>query len=73
MFKPAITGNAAAVVLCHNHPSGDPAPSAEDTTLTRRLCEVGEMVGIKVLDHIVLGHDGTFRSLAEEGVMGGSR
>ena len=73
VFKPAIAGTAAAVVLCHNHPSGDPAPSAEDTVLTRRLCEVGDLVGIKVLDHIVLGHDGTFRSMADEGLLGGVR
>jgi len=73
VFKAAIVGNAAAIVLCHNHPSGDPAPSAEDNTLTKRLCEVAEMVGIRILDHIVLGDGGSFRSLASEGMMGGSR
>ena len=67
VFKPAILGNAAALLLVHSHPSGDPTPSAEDLALTRRLCEVGDLVGIRVLDHIVLGHDGAFCSLADNG------
>ena len=73
VFKPAIAGSAAAVVLVHNHPSGDPTPSAEDLALTRRLCQAGDLVGIKVLDHIVLGDGGSFRSLADEGLLGGAR
>ena len=73
VFKPAIAGTAAAVILCHNHPSGEATPSAEDLALTKRLCEVGEPIGIRVLDHIVLGHDDTFRSMAEEGGLGGAR
>ena len=73
VFKPAILGNAAAIILAHNHPSGDPAPSAEDLALTKRLCEVGELVGIRVLDHIVLGEAGAFRSFADEGLLGGAR
>jgi len=73
VFKPLIVGNAAATILVHNHPSGDPAPSAEDLTLTRRLCEVGELVGIRVLDHLVLGERGSFRSLSDDGLLGGSR
>ena len=73
VFKAAIAGSAAALVLVHNHPSGDPTPSAEDLSLTRRLCEVGDLVGIKVLDHIVLGDGGCFRSLADEGLVGGAR
>ena len=73
VFKPAIAGSAAALVLVHNHPSGDPCPSSEDLVLTRRLCEVGDLVGIRVLDHIVLGHDGAFRSFADEGLLGGAR
>jgi DNA repair protein RadC len=67
VFKPAILGNAAALLLVHSHPSGDPTPSAEDLALTKRLCEVGDLVGIRVLDHIVLGHDGAFCSLADNG------
>ena len=73
VFKPAIAGTAAAVILVHNHPSGEATPSAEDLALTKRLCEVGELVGIRVLDHIVLGDGGGFRSLADEGMLGGAR
>jgi DNA repair protein RadC len=73
VFKAAIAGTAAAIILCHNHPSGEATPSAEDLALTKRLGEVGELIGIRVLDHIVLGHDATFRSLADDGVLGGSR
>ena len=73
VFKAAIAGNAAALVLAHSHPSGDPSPSSEDLALTRRLCEVGDLVGIRVLDHIVLGEAPAFRSLADDGLLGGSR
>jgi len=55
VFKPAIAGNAAAVILAHNHPSGDPGPSAEDVELTKRLRDAGELLGIRVLDHVILG------------------
>lgn len=54
-FLPAIKESAAAVIFLHNHPSGDPTPSAEDKELTRRLAEVGRLVGITVLDHIIIG------------------
>lgn len=64
VFKAAILSNAAALILVHNHPSGDPEPSAEDRAITDRLRQVGELVGIRVLDHVVLG-DGAFTSLAE--------
>lgn len=57
-FKAAILQNAASVVLGHNHPSGDPAPSPEDMALTSRLVQAGEILGIIVLDHVILG-DGT--------------
>ena len=73
VFKAAIAGSAAALVLVHNHPSGDPSPSPEDRAITERLVQVGELVGIKVLDHIVLGEAGVFRSFADEGLLGGSR
>ena len=73
VVKPLILGSAAAAILVHNHPSGDPTPSAEDLALTKRLGEVGELVGIRVLDHIVIGHDGAFRSLADDGLLGGAR
>jgi DNA repair protein RadC len=55
---------AAALVLVHNHPSGDPSPSTEDTALTDRLRRAGELLGIRVLDHVVVGQ-GRFVSLAE--------
>ena len=54
-FLPAIKESAAAVIFIHNHPSGDPTPSPEDKELTRRLAEVGQLVGIHVLDHIIIG------------------
>lgn len=55
VFKGAIKRSANAIILVHNHPSGDPTPSDEDIRITKRLAEVGEIVGIKVLDHIVVG------------------
>jgi len=55
VFKAAILANAAAVILAHNHPSGDPHPSPDDYALTRRLREAGALLGIDVLDHIVIG------------------
>ena len=54
-FKAAIVGQASAIILAHNHPSGDPTPSQEDRDLTKRLREVGELIGIPVLDHLVIG------------------
>jgi DNA repair protein RadC len=68
VFKAAILANAAAIILVHNHPSGDPEPSAEDRALTSRLKEAGEILGIRILDHVVIG-DGRFRSLASEGII----
>jgi DNA repair protein RadC len=58
VFKPAILQSAASVVLCHNHPSGDPEPSEEDLSITRRLVEAGELVGIGVLDHVIIAKRG---------------
>ncbi len=55
VFKPAIEIGCAAVVVLHNHPSGDPTPSAEDIKLTRQLIQTGKVIGIKVLDHVILG------------------
>jgi len=59
VFLPAILHSAASVVLVHNHPSGDPEPSEEDLNITRRLIEVGELVGIGVLDHVIVATRGT--------------
>lgn len=55
VFGPALRRAAAAVIVAHNHPSGNPEPSAEDEALTRRLLEVGRLVGVPLLDHVVLG------------------
>lgn len=68
LFKDAIRRSAAALVLVHNHPSGDPQPSPDDIALTRRLMKAGELLGIKVLDHIIVG-EGCYVSLREQGVM----
>jgi DNA repair protein RadC len=68
VFKGAILSSAAAIILMHNHPTGDPTPSQEDLAITRRLAEVGELVGIRVLDHIIVG-DGEFLSFAERGLL----
>lgn len=57
VFKTAILSNAASILLAHNHPSGDPNPSKEDISITERLKEAGDVVGIKVLDHIIIGED----------------
>ena len=70
VFKPAILANAAALICGHNHPSGDPQPSQEDRTLTARLYKAGQLLGIAVLDHIILG-DGTphYVSFADQGLL----
>jgi len=64
VFRPLIRMAAAGGVLVHNHPSGDPTPSTEDLELTRRLREVGRLLGIPIIDHVVIG-DRSFRSVAE--------
>ncbi|PTL77713.1 DNA repair protein RadC [Vitiosangium sp. GDMCC 1.1324] len=66
VFAAAITSRATAIVLAHNHPSGDPEPSGQDLGLTAQLIEAGRVLGIKVLDHVVVG-DGTYTSLVERG------
>ncbi len=68
VFREAVAARAAALVLFHNHPSGDPEPSAEDLSLTRRLVSAGTLLGIEVLDHLVLGA-GRFVSLKERGIV----
>src|ERR1017187_9932794 len=74
VFKDAIAASAASMILVHNHPSGDPTPSAEDVTVTKRLVKAGELLNISVLDHIILGHrtvgrEHDFASLKELGLM----
>jgi DNA repair protein RadC len=68
VFNPAVRESAAAIILVHNHPTGDPAPSREDREITRRLREAGDLMGVKVLDHIIIG-DGSFVSFASEGML----
>jgi DNA repair protein RadC len=66
VFALAVRESAAGVIFLHNHPSGDPTPSAEDRRLTDRLVTAGEVLGIRVLDHMVIG-DGRYVSFADEG------
>ncbi|MFD2370574.1 JAB domain-containing protein [Brevibacillus sp. GCM10020057] len=69
VFKVAILSNAASVIVAHNHPSGDPTPSREDIQVTKMLQQAGEMLGITVLDHIIVGTEGAYYSLKEQGDM----
>lgn len=68
VFRSAVLYGAAAVILCHNHPSGDPAPSPEDIDITRRLVQCADIFGIRILDHIILGSDSIF-SFSDLGMM----
>lgn len=68
VFNPAVRDSAAAIILIHNHPSGDPAPSREDTEITRRLKDAGDLLGIRVLDHIIIG-DERYTSFADLGLL----
>jgi len=67
LFKLAIRANAAAIILAHNHPSGDPSPSPDDVTLTRAVVQAGKLLDVEVLDHLVIGK-GSFVSLKEKGL-----
>ncbi len=69
VFTPAVRHSAAAVICLHNHPSGDPEPSAEDRQITARLVECGNLLGVRVLDHIVIG-DGCYFSFLDRGQLG---
>lgn len=66
VFRPAVIAAAASVIVVHNHPSGDPTPSAEDEAVTRRLARAGEILGIPVVDHVVMGEarHASFREFA---------
>lgn len=68
VFTRAVKESAAAIILVHNHPSGDPSPSREDREITRRLKEAGDVLGIRVLDHIIIG-DGSYFSFVEQGLL----
>ncbi len=60
IFKSAILKNAAAIILSHGHPSGDPTPSRDDILLTERVAKAGEILGIRLLDHVIIGEQGTY-------------
>ena len=68
VFRPAIRDNAPSIVVVHNHPSGDPTPSAEDVAITRDFSAAGKLLGIELLDHIVIGSGGRYVSLNEKGL-----
>jgi DNA repair protein RadC len=63
-----MLNNASSLIVAHNHPSGDPKLSEEDVRLTRRLVKVGEILGVPLMDHVLIGRD-TYRSLREEGII----
>jgi DNA repair protein RadC len=67
-WRDVVRHRVAAVIYVHDHPSGDPAPSMEDKDCTNRLCEAGKILGIRVLDHIVIGDDDYF-SFADSGLL----
>ena len=68
VFAPAVRASAGAVILIHNHPSGEPSPSEDDIAVTRRLERAAEILGIRILDHIIVG-DGEYASFKEMGLM----
>jgi DNA repair protein RadC len=68
VFAPVVRDSAAAVLFVHNHPSGDPTPSREDIEITTRLREAGELMGVRVLDHIIIG-SGSYVSFADRGLI----
>lgn len=67
VFKRAVLQNAASIILCHNHPSGDPTPSQDDIVTTKRIYDAGKILGIELLDHIIVGNN-EYISLKERGV-----
>lgn len=68
VFQKALLANAVGIILMHNHPSGDPSPSNEDITVTKRLIDAGNILGLKVLDHLIIG-DRRYVSLKEKGYL----
>ena len=65
VFRPAVRENAPSIIVVHNHPSGDPAPSSQDVDITKELISAGKLLGIELLDHVVLGSANRFVSLNE--------
>ena len=68
VFKTAVKRSAASIILAHNHPSGDPAPSREDIDITRRLIDAGSIMGIEIIDHVIIGEN-TYCSFKEKGLI----
>jgi DNA repair protein RadC len=68
VFRPAILANASAIILCHNHPSGDPGPSQADLTVTTKIVKAGEILSITVQDHVIIGDD-RYYSFSEHGLL----
>ena len=69
IFAAALKGSASFVILAHNHPSANLTPSQADLSLTQKIAEAGKLLDIRVLDHIILSPEGTYKSLADEGLM----
>lgn len=69
IFKTAILTNAASLILYHNHPSGETEASTEDINITKRIKEAGVLMGIELIDHIIIGSEGRYLSLKEEGLL----
>ncbi len=69
VYKEAILNSAASVVVAHNHASGDPSPSREDLEITEKLQKAGEVIGIPLIDHLIVGEDGQYYSMKERGNM----
>ncbi|MDK2937375.1 MAG: repair protein RadC [Eubacteriaceae bacterium] len=67
VFKTAVLSSAASIILFHNHPSGDPEPSQEDLAVSKRIKDAGELLGIELLDHIIIGSEDSYCSLKERG------
>ena len=68
VIRPAVRDNAPSVIVVHNHPSGDPAPSPEDVSITRDLVAAGKLLGVELLDHLVIGSGNRFVSLKDKGL-----
>lgn len=73
VFKPAILNNAAQIIIFHNHPSGDPTPSKQDIIVTQKLVEAGKLLGIKILDHLVIGENDQYCAFSEKGLLNHSQ
>lgn len=69
IYRDALAHNAAAIVLAHNHPSGDPEPSCDDEAVTRRVARAGQLLDVELLDHLIVGSPGRWTSLARRGLL----